>query len=279
MSAAVSSTSPRGATVGKLRLPGAIDLINALAPRRRVRMIGGLAYGDGPRHGVDVYLPASSAGKPPTVVFFYGGGWEEGERRDYRFVGAALAARGVIVAVPDYRLYPDVDHAGFLADGAAALAWAHGFAPGQGGDPGRIFLMGHSAGAYIAAMLALGAGRGAVAGLIGLSGPYDFTPDTPARHAMFPAGAALAAVMPVNLVRGDAPPALLAAGARDRVVLPRNSARLAERLRSAGVPVAERHYRGLGHKLVLGALARPLQVAAPVLADCLRFINNPGAAA
>ena len=95
---------------------------------------------------------------------------------------------------------------------------------------------------------------------------------------MFPAGDALAAVMPVNLVHAGAPPALLAAGTRDRTVLPRNSIRLAERLRAAGVPVAERHYRGLGHKLVLGALARPLQVAAPVLADCLRFIADPGAA-
>ncbi len=271
MSATAATLAP-----ARPRLPGAIDLINALAPRRRVRVIGGLAYGAGPRRGVDLYLPAVVEGALPVVVFYYGGGWEEGERRDYRFVGAALAARGVMVAVPDYRLHPEVGHEGFLEDGAAALAWARGYAPGCGGDPGRIVLMGHSAGAYIAAMLALG--RTDVAGLIGLAGPYDFTPDTPARRAMFPEGDALAAVMPVNLVHPGAPPALLATGKRDRTVLPRNSIRLAERLRAAGVPVAERQYRGLGHKLVLGALARPLQVAAPVLADCLRFIGDPGAA-
>ncbi len=274
----MSASSATPVALARPRLPGAIDLINALAPRRRVRMVGGRSYGEGPRHGVDIYLPAAPSHPMPVVVFYYGGGWEEGERRDYRFVGAALAARGVMVVVPDYRLYPEVDHAGFLADGAAALHWARDNAPLHGGDPSRIVLMGHSAGAYIGAMLALRAQPGGVAGLIGLAGPYDFTPDTPARHAMFPADDALAAVMPVNLVHAGAPPALLAAGTRDRTVLPRNSIRLAERLRAAGVPVAERHYRGLGHKLVLGALARPLQVAAPVLADCLRFIADPGAA-
>lgn len=267
------------ASPGRARLPGAIDIINALAPRRRVRVVSGLAYGPGPRAGLDLYLPADARGPLPVVLFFYGGGWEEGARRDYRFVGAALAARGVMVVVPDYRLHPETDHAGFISDGAAALAWARAAVAGHGGDPGRILLMGHSAGAYIAAMLALDPAQGAIAGLIGLAGPYDFTPDTPARRAMFPEGAALAAVMPVNRVHPAAPPVLLASGTRDRTVLPRNSARLAERLRAAGVPVLERQYRGLGHKLVLGALARPLQVAAPVLADCLRFIADPAGAA
>jgi predicted esterase len=112
--------------------------------------------------------------------------------------------------------------------------------------------------------------------MIGLAGPYDFVPDTPAREIMFPAGAALAAAMPVHHVSADAPPMLLASGARDRAVLPRNTVRLAAALRAKGVPVTERHYRGIGHKLVLGALARPLQVAAPVLGDCLRFIAEPG---
>ena len=258
-------------TAPPLRL-SALDLINALAPRRRVRVRPGLSYGAGPRRGVDVYLPDAIKAAVPVVVFYYGGGWVEGTRADYRFVGAALAARGMMVVLPDYRLHPEVNHDGFLADGAAALDWARSFAANEGGDGRRVVAMGHSAGAYIAAMLAL---RGAdVAGLIGLAGPYDFTPDTPGRRAMFPEGAALAEAMPVNHVTPLAPPALLAAGARDRTVLPRNTVRLAERLRLVGATVTERHYRGIGHKLVLGALARPLSVAAPVLADCLAFIGG-----
>jgi acetyl esterase/lipase len=264
----------------RFKTPSAIDLINALAPRRNVRFIGGLSYGAGPRRGLDLYLPDGIPGPVPIVVFYYGGGWEEGERRDYRFVGAALAARGIMAVLPDYRVYPEVTQPGFMDDGAAVLAWVREHGAGFGGDPARLFLLGHSAGAYIAAMLALHPNwaTGDLAGMIGLAGPYDFVPDTPAREAMFPPGDALAAVMPVNHAGPSAPPMLLATGARDRTVLPRNSERLAAALRAHGVPVALRHYRGIGHKLVLGAIARPLQVAAPVLADCLRFIADPGAA-
>ncbi len=264
-----------------MKTPGAIDLINALAPRRRVRFVGGHRYGPGPRQAVDLYLPDGAAGPVPAVVFFYGGGWEEGARRDYRFVGAALAARGIMVVLPDYRLYPEVTQPGFMADGAAALSWARDHAHDFGADPARMFLLGHSAGAYIAAMLALDPqwGGAPLAGVIGLAGPYDFTPDTPELVAMFPSGAGLPAVMPVNHVSALAPPMLLATGVRDRTVLPRNSERLAAGLMAHGVPVALRQYRGIGHKLVLGAIARPLQVAAPVLADSLRFIAAPREAA
>ena len=263
------------------RPPSAVDLINALAPRRQVRVVGGLRYAPGSRGLADLYVPAALPGPLPLVVFFYGGGWEEGEREDYRFVGAALAAQGVITVIPDYRLHPAVDYAGFLADGAAALAWTRQQAGSHGGDPERMVLMGHSAGAYIAAMLALDPRWGAarVAGVIGLAGPYDFEPDTPSRRAIFPHGDELARAMPVNHARPGAPPMLLATGRRDRTVLPRNTARLAAALRRAGVPVAERRYPVIGHKLLVGALARPLQAAAPVLADCLRFIADPAAAA
>ncbi len=263
----------------RLRVPSAVDVINALAPRRKVRFVSGHRYGPHPRHTLDVYFPVDAQGPVPVVVFYYGGGWEEGQRRDYRFVGAALAARGVMVILPDYRLHPEVTHTGFLDDAAAALAWARAFAPDAGGDPNRIFLMGHSAGAYIAAMLALAPPwRSApLAGVIGLAGPYDFLPDTPAREAMFPTGADLPAAMPVNHAFTSAPPMLLATGKGDRTVLPRNTIRLAASLRAHGTPITERHYRAIGHKLVLGAIARPLQVAAPVLADCLRFIADPAA--
>jgi len=258
----------------------AIDLINALAPRRQVRFVGGLAYGPGARRGADLYLPASIAAPAPVVVFYYGGGWTSGDRAQYRFVGAALAARGIMVVLPDYRLHPEVDHSGFLEDAAASFAWARGIATDHGGDAGRVLAMGHSAGAYIAAMLALDPGllprRARPDAMIGLAGPYDFEPDTPELRAIFPDGRAS---MPIRHVSRDAPPMLLAAALRDRTVLPANTTRLAAALRAAGGTVVERHYRGIGHRLVLGAIARPLQVAAPVLADCLGFIAAPRAQA
>jgi len=267
-----------GGTLVRLRPPSALDLINALAPRRRVRFVGGLSYGPGARNGVDLYVPEGARGPVPVVVFYYGGGWESGERAEYRFVGAALAARGVMVVLPDYRLHPEVDYRGFLADGAAAFGWARGAVGGFGGDAGRMVAMGHSAGAYIAAMLALDGswlGRARPDGLIGLAAPYDFEPDTAVLQAIFPTGEQRLAGMPIGHVGRDAPPALLVTGSRDRTVSPGNTIRLAAALRAAGGTVEERHYRGIGHRLVIGALARPLQVAAPVLADCLGFLAAP----
>lgn len=158
----------------------------------------------------------------------------------------------------------------------AAFAWARGIVAAHGGDPKRMVAMGHSAGAYIAAMLGLdprwlGAAR--PDGVIGLAGPYDFVPDTDALRAIFPVDDPAKRSMPIGPVAAGAPPMLLATGTRDRAVLPGNTIRLAASLRIAGVAVMERHYRGIGHRLVVGALARPLQVAAPVLQDCLGFLT------
>ena len=89
------------------------------------------------------------------VIFLYGGGWVSGERRDYGFVGRAFAARGFVTVIPDYRLVPTVRFPTFIEDAARAVRWAQDHAASFGGDPRRIDLSGHSAGAYIVAMLSL----------------------------------------------------------------------------------------------------------------------------
>ena len=166
-----------------------IVALNALAPRNGIMVEKGIAYAEGQRHELDVYAPNQGGTSAPVVVFFYGGGWETGDRAMYRFLGASLAARGVVVVIPDYRLHPAVRFPAFMDDGAAAVAWAHMNAARFGGDPSRLFLMGHSAGAQIAALLALdpeylrAAGltpEHDVCGVIGLAGPYDFLPDASA---------------------------------------------------------------------------------------------------
>ena len=108
-----------------------------------------------------------------------------GSKRTYRYVAKALARRGYVAVLPDYRIYPQARYPDFLDDGALAVRWVKDNAKRFGGDPQKIFLMGHSAGAHIAAMLAIDAtwlqkvglvpGRD-IAGLIGVSGPYDFLP-------------------------------------------------------------------------------------------------------
>ncbi len=278
-------------------------VLNGLAPRRLVAE--GVPYADGPRHKLDVYAPAAPADAAPIVVFLYGGGWKAGDRATYRFVGGAMAEAGAIVVIPDYRLYPEVRYPGFLQDCAGALRWAHDNAaayatprnrlPAQRGEPGSeplasgaaqprpVFVMGHSAGAYNAAMLALDRRwlgevglepRYALRGLIGLSGPYDFLPLVDPQLVTMFGGADRIDTQPISYVGPEAgPPAFLATGSADTTVRPANTQHLAERLRACGGFVEERIYPGINHVEIIGAVANPLHFVAPVLRDTLGFIG------
>lgn len=260
-----------------------VAVLNATAADPQVIESTGLAYGSGSRDGLDLYRPVDANGARPACVFFYGGGWEDGDRADYRFVGMALAGQGVTTAIPDYRLYPEVTFPAFLADAARAVRFVRDRLAADGQAP-RLVLAGHSAGAHIAAMLALEpvwlrhAGVDPVAdiaGFVGLAGPYDFLPlRSSVLKSIFGPEAGRAASQPINFVTPTAPPALLATGRRDRVVEPGNTARLAERLREAGTMVEERFYPLASHETLIGAFARPLRFIAPVLRDTVGFITR-----
>jgi acetyl esterase/lipase len=246
-----------------------------------------VAYGPLPHHRLDIYAPDARPGAPrPLAVFWYGGRWEGGDKADYRFVGAALAQLGMVAMLPNYRHYPEVRLEGFMHDAAAAAVWACGHAAGYGADPGRLYLMGHSAGAHIAALLtlnrqyfaALGAPSPSIAGLIGLSGPYDFLPLTDADlEDMFGPPSAYPLSQPIHFVRPDAPPALLIHGLKDRSVAPKNSINLAAALGAAGVPVALKMYPGLDHADTVAAISIPARHRAPTLQDISAFLDARGA--
>lgn len=265
-------------------------LINAFVPYQHPHLTAGLGYGPDPRHRLDIYSPFPRVSRAPVVIFFYGGGWEDGDRAFYRFAGAALAKHGIVAVIPDYRLFPEVRFPGFLEDAAKAVAWVQAEIGAFGGDSNQVFLMGHSAGAYIAAMLGLdetwlsGAQAASLTptprlrGVIGLAGPYDFLPlHTEILRAIFGPPETLWQTQPIHFASAAAPPMLLAHGARDRTVLPRNSSRLANRLRSFDCIAEERVYPAIGHKLLVAALARPLRFVAPVLRHSLDFISRMGA--
>jgi len=263
---------------------------NALMPKDSAsrRVAEGVAYGPGPRHRLDVYAPRSAAaGKRPVILFFYGGSWNSGRRQSYAFAGRALAARGFVVIVPDYRLVPEAAYPDFLRDCAAALRWARRHSSDYGGDGERIVLAGHSAGAYNAAMLALdpsllGPDRAAIRGFAGLAGPFDFLPlDDDSTIAAFGAWPRPAETQPVSHVAAGAPPVLLLHGADDVRVKPRNSRKLAGLLEAAGGKVRLKLYPRLGHVGILTALALPLRGQAPVLDDVAAFareVTEPGRA-
>ena len=229
---------------------------------------------------LDVYRPAVAHEPAPVVVFFYGGSWTSGERAYYRFVGQALAQRGMLVLIPDYRKAPAHPFPAFMLDAAKATAWSRAHAKEFGGDPARIYLMGHSAGAHIAALLATdgrflgkhGMKPRDLAGVIGLAGPYDFLPLTePAVMQALGPASGWPQTQPVNFVDGDEPPFLLLQGDRDTRVDPANSQRLAARLRDRGDTVTVTMVPGVGHLgLVNGFYSAKLS---PVLRDSVDWIR------
>jgi acetyl esterase/lipase len=241
-------------------------------------------YAEGPRRTLDVYRPRDGR-EAPVVVFFYGGSWQGGRKETYGFVGSALARRGIVAVVADYRVYPEVAYPGFVEDGARVVEWTAANIAGLGGDPSRLFVMGHSAGAHIAAMLAFERGRHQggpgsplpVAGLIGLSGPYDFLPiRDPVLVRVF-GGANNPETQPINRVPRQPVPALLVTGAADRIVDPGNSVRLAARIEQQGGRVRLVRYRLVGHALTVIALALPppLRWFLPVLDEVTDFVAGP----
>ena len=260
-----------------------VDLLNLLAWRHGMTITRSVAYGDAPRQSLDVYRPASAA-KSPVIVFFYGGSWQSGDKAAYLFAAAALAQRGYVVVVPDYRVYPEVRYPGFIEDGARAVRWAKDNAVRFGGDPGKLFIMGHSAGAYIAAMLALDGrwlqevglnpGRD-VAGLIGISGPYDFLPLHDGVIATIFGGTDVTDTQPISHVMPGAPPALLVTGKHDPIVEPGNTIRLAARLAANGDKAVVKTYPWVGHLTIIGSFTPLLRFFSPVLDDVDHFIAAP----
>ena len=266
--------------------PGLLDFSDSLASGESGarRVVRSAAYGPDPRQSLEVWAPVDARVGPPrpVLVFFYGGAWVEGARRDYAFAAKAYANQGFVVVLPDYRLAPKVRYPAFVQDGAGALRWTQDNIARFGGDPSRVAVAGHSAGAYIAAMLALEPRFAAAAGVRPrfvraaptLAGPFDFYPFTaPRARVAFANTGAGPESQPVNLATRDDPPLWIATGTADRIVGPSQSIRLAERLRAAGAPHELKLYEGAGHDdLVLG-ISKSYRARTSVLADSVRFLS------
>jgi acetyl esterase/lipase len=242
-----------------------------------------VAYGPAARQRLDIYRPAEPiAGGAPVIVFFYGGSWRRGSKAYYRFVGEYLARMGCVAMVADYRLYPEVRFPAFVEDGAGAVAWAQAHAARVGGDPRRVFAMGHSAGAHIAVLLGLepryltrvSGEPGALAGVIGISGPYaiDLRGIRWLRET-FPEAESAGEARPLDKVRAGAPPMLLAHGGQDVLVDPRNSTALARRLEELGNRVELRLYERSGHADILLGLSSMLAGDLALGGDVMRFVT------
>jgi acetyl esterase/lipase len=271
----------RGAVIGGLATltsgcsPAA--LLNATVPRTGYTLEADLPYGRLPRQRLDYYAPAVPRADGKTVLFFYGGAWRQGNKADYLFLGQALASRGIGVVIADYRLFPDVRYPAFIQDGALAVGWS---ARRFGSE--RLFLMGHSAGAYIASMLAanttylraVAVDRLKLGGLIGIAGPYDLQPRNYRWLRDIFDGADNAAIQPITHATAPLPSALLLHGADDHLVAPRNSERLAAAWQAARAPVELKLYEKVDHLTIVGAFADVLQGRAPTRGDVLAWLDG-----
>lgn len=261
------------------------DLLNALTPSSGYRYAQGIVFDPEHRLRLDVYAPPQPGA--PVVVFFYGGRWEEGAPAQFRFVGQALASQGFVAVLPDYRHYPAVHFPAFVEDAARAVRWTADQVGRYGGDPGKIFLMGHSSGAHLAALLALdpeylaaaGVERARIKGMIGLAGPYDFLPLTDADlRDMFGPPERYPLSQPIAYVDGDNPPLLLLHGADDRTVDVHNTRNLAQAVRHAGGVVETVIYPSMSHAWIVATLAAPLRGRSDVLERVAAFVRREAAA-
>jgi acetyl esterase/lipase len=243
-----------------------------------------VGYGPEAEHVLDIYRssqePATTSLRP-IVLFWHGGGWVSGSKRQYRFVAEALVSRGYVAVLPAYRLHPRGKFPGFVEDAARAVVWARQHAAEMGGDPERIFLMGHSAGAHIASLLnfderylqAAGGSSAWIRGFIGLSGPYDFLPirEEHVRSVFGPMDER--AAQTISFIDGKEPPALLLHGLDDHVVWSSNSQSLALFIRGHGGRVQEQYYAGVTHGGMVASLTRYLRNRRTVLDDIEAFIK------
>lgn len=257
-----------------------LDVVNLASGSGKYRVAENLAYGELPRQTLDLYAPAEANPNGCRIVFVYGGNWRQGDKRDYGFVGAAFARQGHEVAIPDYRLYPDVTFPDFVHDIALSVRWYQ-----QRGDQRPLVLMGHSAGGLIAALVsydaryleAQGITPDGIAALVTLAGPHDYflpTDDTRWSAIFGTDQERQVGALPVRHVTNNAPTTLILHGADDDLVTPRSALSLADTLKAHGVNHKVQVYPDTGHRRLVASIASPLQFLAPTFDDVLQFIEG-----
>lgn len=256
-----------------------LSAFNALTPRDGgvERIARDVRYGDGPRHSYDVYAPKQRSGPLPLIVFVYGGGWYEGRKADYGWAAYALAAMGYVVAVPDYRIRPDV-YPAFVEDTAAAIRHAVGHAGDYSADASRLGLVGHSSGAYNIMQAVLDPqylGDVPVKAFVGLAGPYDFYPfDVEASQTAFGQWPRPEETQPLHHARKLDTRFFLGHSFADTVVYPKNAVNLNTALAAQGTSVVLKTYAKLSHADLLATLSVPFRGKDTVYADVRAFLTE-----
>ncbi len=263
-------------------------VVNTLARTGNYTVHENLVYAEHALNKLDVYvpeqLPETNQTSKPVVIFFYGGCWggcKTLNKEEYIFVAQALTSNGYVVVIADYQRYPEILFKEILADTAMVVEWVKKNIHNYNGDSNKLFLMGHSAGAQLAAMLTLNEEilktetYSSIKGFIGLAGPYDFLPFTePYQYAVFAPEDQYPISQPINFVDGTEPPLLLLYGNKDTTVFPKNIKNLRAKIKKAGGEVHTHIYDDIDHASILGALSIPFQNKEPILGDIISFLDQ-----
>jgi acetyl esterase/lipase len=260
-----------------------VKLLNSMIPTDSYSIKENIAYGELNRQKLDIYIPKKKGDKPlPVVLFYYGGGWDSGEKENYLFVAEAFTSKGYLTVIPDYRVFPDVKFPEFMRDPVSAGQWVKQYIASYGGDSDNIFVVGHSAGAHIGMMLNLNKDYLASADLkpdqfrafIGLAGPYDFLPLQSKRlKDIFGPEETRWQSQPINFVTGDNQPTLLLVGLEDDTVWPKNSINLANAIHVKKGQVKVLKYPSYGHVDMVAKLAKPFRGSSTLLDDMVHFMQ------
>jgi acetyl esterase/lipase len=262
-----------------------IGYINSAVSRETFNLVADIPYGPEERQKLDVYAP-KGVKDAPVLVFVHGGSWRDGDRSDYPFLGESFANAGYVTVIISYRLAPQTVFPGFVNDAALALKWVKDNALKHGGNSSRIYLMGHSAGAHIAALIALdpsylkavGLDRNVLSAVVGIAGPYDFEKfiaQSPELQQVFGPQTNWANAMPINHVDGANPPMLLLQGLADTTVDPVNATNLEAKIKAKGGRVEVIRYPGLGHREIIGAVSKAGRfLESKVLPDIVGFLKK-----
>ena len=257
-----------------------LDILNATVSSDGYKSTLNVPYGDMPRQRLDVHVPNNVTPAADVVVFYYGGRWQYGSKDQYAFVADAFTEKGIITVLPDYRLFPEVDWRDFVKDGAKAYDWVVKNIEKFNGNPKRIFVMGHSAGAHISAMVAadvslLNNRSERPCGFLGLAGPYDFLPIRDADIVrVFSSAKDLRNTQPITYINHDDPVMLLMHGSDDVSVKPSNTYQFAERIEKVGGSVSTKIYAGVDHIDILISLSSTFRHVSPVLNDSVTFMKK-----
>ncbi|MFT5209889.1 MAG: acetyl esterase/lipase [Flavobacterium sp.] len=252
-----------------------LKLINCLAKSSACCLRAEITYGKQDRQKLDYYTLDGDVNRP-TILFFYGGNWRSGNRSDYLFVADTLLSLGYNVIIPDYRLYPLVRFSEIQADVVAATHRILAEVP----QDQSIFIMGHSAGAQLGALLCLDkrllddALAKRIKGFIGLAGPYDFYPFSELDHwDLFGPETRYPQSQAVNYVRTDAPPMYLLHGETDTRVRRGNSKSLMQKVNAVGGKASREVYEQTGHVDIILNFTRLHRKKSRLIKDVQTFLN------